>query len=197
MTKPAIALVVGLSMVAICLVAPLTASAAESCAGVTLPAETKAFGTALVRNGVGVREATFLKVDVYVAGLYVSRKSRSVAELLKPETAKLMLLRFVRDLSRDDMVEALHEALRNNVGADYPAVKQRLQRFVTKLPQLSKGTTLSIAYQRGHGVELSVNGKSLGVDTDERFGNLLFRAWLGTKPPDQDLKAGLLGGPCE
>jgi hypothetical protein len=51
---------------------PLAASAADNtCAGVSMPASAKAFGEPLVRNGVGVRQATFLNVDVYVAGLYL------------------------------------------------------------------------------------------------------------------------------
>jgi hypothetical protein len=35
--------------------------------------------------------------------------------------------------------------------------------------------------------------KLLGVENDDTFANLLFRVWLGAKPPDADLKAGLLG----
>jgi hypothetical protein len=179
------------------LLAPLTASAADTCAGVTLPAKSAAFGAELVQNGVGVREATILNVDVYVAGLYTARKTRSVEEVLKEGAAKLIVLRFVRDVSREEMGEALTEALRKNLGAEFEAANKRLQPFLGKLPPLNKGTELQLAYRPGHGVQLVVNGKTLGTETDDHTANLLFRAWLGPQPPDKDLKAGLLGGPCD
>lgn len=192
MTKPIITLAA-----ALLLLAPLTASAADTCAGVTLPAKSDAFGAELVRNGVGVREATFLNVDVYVAALYTQRKTRSVEEVLKEAAAKLIVLRFVRDVSREEMSEALTEALRKNLAGEFETANKHLQPFLGKLPPLNKGTELRLAYRPGHGVELVVNGKTLGTETNDHIANLLFHAWLGPQPPDKDLKAGLLGGPCD
>jgi hypothetical protein len=176
--------------------APLTASASDTCAGVTLPAKADAFGAALVRNGVGIREATVLNVDVYVAGLYTPRKTGKAAEVLKQDTPKVMVLHFVRDVSRDEMIDALNDALRNNVGDEYGPAHQHLQRFVAKLPELRKGTELRLAYRPGHGLELKVNGQVLGTERDDHYANLVFMAWLGPKPPDTGLKKGLLGAPC-
>ena len=172
------------------------ASADDSCAGVALPAQSKEFGETLVRNGMGLREATVFDVDVYVAALYVEHKTRSARDILNPQAPKVIVLRFVRDVSRDEMIDALREALHNNAGTRYAEAQQHLQRFVAKLPKLQKGTELVLAYRPQHGIELTVNGRSLGVDSDDGFGNLVFRAWLGPKPPDADLKAGLLGGKC-
>jgi len=53
-----------------CVLALLLAPPARAeCAGVELPNQVEDFGGALLQNGVGLREATFLEVDVYVAGL--------------------------------------------------------------------------------------------------------------------------------
>jgi protein TonB len=176
---------------------PFAASAADnSCAGVTMPVSQNAFGEPLVRNGVGVRQATFLNIDVYVAGLYVDHKTGSVQEILKQDRPKLMVLQFVRDVSSQEMIDALNDALRKNVGDEFGPTHQHLSRFVEKLPPLRKGTKLSLAYRPGHGLELTVDGKTLGTETDDHFANLVFRAWLGPQPPDKDLKAGLLGAPC-
>lgn len=182
---------------ALLLLSPLSAAAADTCAGVALPNKAEAYGVQLVRNGMGVREATFLKVDVYVAGLYIPRKTRSVNEVLKKEVPKVMVLRFVRDVSREDMGKALIEALEKNLGAEFKAANKRLQPFLSKLPPLNKGTELKLVYSPGHGVQLIANDKTLGTETDDHTANLLFKAWLGPKPPDEDLKAGLLGGPCD
>jgi hypothetical protein len=167
---------------------------AQPCAGVTLPAQVDAFGVKLKRNGVGLREASFLNVDVYVAGLYLESPSKDVSAVIDKQATKAIMLHFVRDVSRDDMVKAIDEALKKNVGASFGMVQKHMSAFVSKLPEFRKGTRLSIAYRPNHGVELRVNGKSLGVDTDSTFGNLLFQAWLGKNPPDVDLKQGLLGG---
>lgn len=181
---------------ALCASAPLTASAADTCAGVALPDQSDAFGAKLVRNGVGLREATFLNVNVYVAGLYLPHKTGSVDEILKQDKPKLIMLKFVRDVSRDDMAKALTDALRNNVGNEFEATHKHLNPFFQKLPPLNKGTQLTLAYRPGHGVQLVVDGKVLGTETDDHFANLVFSAWLGPQPPDKDLKEGLLGGPC-
>lgn len=181
---------------ALLLLSPLSASAGDTCAGVTLPTQSAAFGAKLVRNGMGLREATVLNVDVYVAGLYVPHKTRSAKEILRETTPKLIVLHFVRDVSREEMSEALHDALRKNVGDEAAAAQAHLQRFLDKLPALHEGTRLELAYRPGHGMRLVVDGKLLGVEPDDHFANLVFRAWLGHAPPDEDLKAGLLGGPC-
>jgi hypothetical protein len=181
---------------ALLLLAPLSASAADTCAGVTLPAKSDAFGAELVRNGVGIREATVLNVDVYVAGLYVPQKTGSVEQILKEDAPKLIVLHFVRDVSREEMGAALNDALRKNVGSEFGAAHKHLQRFIDKLPPLRKGTELKLAYRPGHGVQLVVDDKMLGTETDDHFANLVFHAWLGPQPPDKELKAGLLGGPC-
>lgn len=178
------------------MLAPLTASAEDTCAGVALPAKGEAFGAALVRNGMGVREATVLNVDVYVAGLYVPRKTRSLDEILKEETPKLVVLRFVRELTSEEMGNALTDALRKNLGSEFAEAHKHLKRFIAKLPPLRKGTELKLAYRQGHGVQLVVDGKPLGTETNDHYANLVFRAWLGPQPPDKDLKEGLLGGPC-
>jgi hypothetical protein len=88
--------------------------------------------------------------------LYTARKTRSVEEVLKEGAAKLIVLRFVRDVSREEMGEALTDALRKNLGAEFEAANKRLQPFLGKLPPLNKGTELQLAYRPGHGVQLVV-----------------------------------------
>ena len=45
------------------------------CLKVKVPDSVKAGNTDLVLNGLGIRKATFVKVKVYVAGLYLPQKS--------------------------------------------------------------------------------------------------------------------------
>ena len=57
-------------------------------AGVTLPDQVSVRGQTLVLNGLGLREATVLMVNVYVAGLYVEIKSSDPDVILKADRTK-------------------------------------------------------------------------------------------------------------
>jgi hypothetical protein len=176
---------------------PAPARADATCGDVRLPDQLEAFGTTLRLNGVGIRRATFLNVHVYVAGLYLEQRTRNAAAVLKPSVSKLLELHFVRDVSRKEMLDAMHEGLEKNAGPDLPAARKSMESFARYLPELHKGMRLRLAFHVGQGLEVRADGKLLGVERDDRFANLLFRIWLGEHPPDDELKAGLLGAPCD
>jgi hypothetical protein len=176
---------------------PAPARADVVCDDVRLPDQLEAFGSTLRLNGVGIRRATFLNVHVYVAGLYLEQRTRSAAAALKPTASKLLELHFVRDVSRKEMLDALHEGLEKNAGPDLPAARKHMESFARYLPELHKGMRLRLAFRVGQGLEVRADGKLLGFERDDHFANLVFRIWLGEHPPDDDLKAGLLGAPCD
>jgi hypothetical protein len=41
-----------------------------------------------------------------------------------------------------------------------------------------------------------VNGAVKGTIAGDDFARALFAIWLGARPPNAELKTGLLGGPC-
>jgi hypothetical protein len=167
------------------------------CGGVKLPENVAAAGGKLVLNGAGIRRATFLNVHVYVAGLYLEQPTHDLAQILSLSRSKEITLHFVRDVSRKEMLDAIREGIENNAGAQRTAAEKHLQSFERYLPELKSGTRLTLTYQPQHGLEVKQNGKLIGVEKDDAFANLLFHVWLGPKPPDTDLKAGLLGKKCD
>lgn len=175
---------------------PALADAAK-CGGVTVPDQLSAFGLDLVRNGVGIRRATIFKAHVYVAALYLQKPTRSAEDVLKPDVPKIITLHFVRDVDTKEMIDALNEALEKNAGKDFAAAKSQMQSFEKRLPALKDGTEITLAYRPGKGLEVIADGKVRGVESDASFANLVFRAWIGRYPPDEGLKAGLLGAPCK
>jgi hypothetical protein len=48
-------------------------------------------------------------------------------------------------------------------------------------------------YVPGTGTTFSVNGADKVTVAGPAFGQLLFSVWLGPKPPNADLKKGILG----
>src|SRR5690242_20244220 len=79
-----------------------TASAKE-CLGISFPDQAQVGGTALTLNGLGLRQATMLKVSVYVAALYVAKTSSDPAAIVASNSPKELILQFVRDVSAGDM----------------------------------------------------------------------------------------------
>jgi hypothetical protein len=97
--------------------------------GVTMPDTLSVAGKNLVLNGMGLREATMLKVDVYVAGLYLEGKSSDAAAIMSSAQVKRIHLVFKRDIDRDEMVEALDGAFSKNAGDKKAALKPHMKTF--------------------------------------------------------------------
>jgi hypothetical protein len=58
---------------------------------------------------------------------------------------------------------------------------------------LKEGETLTFAYLPGKGTTLQVGNKELGTFESKGFADAILSIWLGTKPPSEDLKKGMLG----
>ena len=159
--------------------------------GVTLPDSITVEGKPLVLNGLGIREATMFNVDVYVAGLYLEKKSTDPKSIIDADETKRLVLRFVRDVDRDDLVKAWNEGFEKNGGEKLgPKVKQ----LCDWMPDMKEGGDLTFTYVPGKGVTVSVNAKSKGTIEGADFGRIMWAIFLGPKPPNAGLKTGLLGG---
>jgi hypothetical protein len=162
-------------------------------AGVDMPETTQLAGKQLHLNGMGLREATWLKVNVYVAGLYVERVSSDAETLVTSKQAKLLVLRFVRDVDRKDIVKAWREGFRNNATVDQRTIQRRIDILDSWMGSFAKGDTLTFAYVPGEGVHVDVNQRRRGTLQGDDFARAVFSIWLGPKPPNAGLKRGLLG----
>lgn len=155
------------------------------------------FGEAnLTLNGMGIREATVFNVDVYVAGLYLEKASKNPEEILGSDQVKHLRLRLVRDVSRDEMLEALQEGFARNAGGDLPKLQDRMNQFSDMIPELSEGDMLAFTYVPDKGMMVHHNRKLAGTIEGEDFARVFYSIWLGSAPPDEGLRRGLLGGPC-
>jgi hypothetical protein len=65
---------------------------AKECEGVSFPDQAQVDGSNLTLNGLGMRQATALKVNVYVAALYVARPSSDANALLASVTPSELIL---------------------------------------------------------------------------------------------------------
>lgn len=179
-------------LLALAVTLALPARAGER-AGVRMPDQISAGGKTLVLNGLGVREATFLKVDVYVAGLYLEEKSSDPDAIINAEQTRKIVMEFVRKVKKSDITEAWNEGFEKNGGSDLPALGERLAILNSWMPELKRGDTMAFTYLPGEGVEVEVNGASRGKISGEDFARVLWSIWLGPHPPNKGLRKGMLG----
>lgn len=168
-------------------------ASARKCASVNAPDTVQVDGTTLRLNGMGIREATALQVDVYVAALYVEQTARDANAILGSDTRKQIVLRFVRDVERADIVEAFEEGFRNNAPRTPRAKVARLLSFVE---DMRDGQVMTITYVPGRGTELRVGRRVKGTIDGADFARGVYSLFIGPRPPNTGLRVGLLGGRC-
>jgi len=162
-------------------------------AGVTMPDSVTLGDKTLTLNGMGLREATMLKVDVYVAGLYVENVSSNPSKIINSNQMKMIKLQFKRDVSHDDIVKAWNEGFAKNSMVPAETLKPLIAQLNSWMPSFEKGDTLVFTVMPGRGVAVDVNGTRKGVLGHDNFAKSLVSIWLGPKPPTGSLKTGMLG----
>ena len=172
-------------------VSPLgTTALAGELSGVTLPDTLKAGEKTLKLNGLGLRKKAVFKV--YVGGLYLESPSKDAGAILTADQAKAIRMHFLRDLTKAQLVEAFQEGFEANV-KDRAPQKAAFDRMLALVPDVKEGATLTFAYVPGKGTTLSAGGKELGAFEGKGFADAVFSIWLGSKPPAEDLRKGMLG----
>jgi hypothetical protein len=150
----------------------------------------------LVLNGAGVR--TRLVIKVYVAGLYVTEKKTTAADVLALGGPKRMSLVLLRDVTAQQMSDAVNDGFQaNNPPADQERYKEPLAALASVMSsfgQVKKGDVLVFEYVPDTGTRVVLNGAAQGTPiAGPDFYRALLRVWLGDKPVDADLKKALLG----
>ena len=175
------------------LAAQADAQPTRACAGVALSETVVVDGTTLVLNGLGLREATIFNVDVFVAALYVEHKSSSAKVLLSTEQRVRVVLHFVRDASAEKIASELDSGLQANAPKASAADKKKLFGW---LSDLVVGDSMVFTYVPGAGLELKVKNRVRGTFAGTAFARAVLSVLIGPHPPNEGLRAGLLGGHC-
>ena len=163
------------------------AFAAKEVSGVKFPDAYTADGTELTLKGAGLRKKWFF--DVYAIGLYVADPSKPVLS----DQAKMVRMVLLRDLSKDQIGEALREGFERNSAAQMPKLKDRLDKLISVLTNGKKGDSLLLTYVPGKGTVVTGKGKQLTVIEGQDFAQALFSVWIGANPVDSGLKDQMLG----
>ncbi len=157
-------------------------------------------GTELVLNGVGLRSVAWLKG--FAAALYLREKASASAAVLAQPGPKRLQMKMILDVETKEFIKAFDKSLsRNNTEAERAGLKDRVAQFNRNLEQIGvvrKGDVVNLDFIPGKGLILSVNGSARGrpVAGEDLYASLL-KVFIGDRPVDKQLKAGLLGaGPA-
>ena len=180
-------------------VAPLWAQAQNvEVAGVKYPPAVQVGGQNLLLNGAGVRYKFVVKV--YTAGLYLSAKAATPEAVLATPGPKRLQVVMLRDIDANELGRLFTRGMQDNAPKEefsksIPGTIRMADIFSAR-KKLVAGDNFSVDWVPGVGTSVLVNGKVQGDPVKEpAFFTALARIWLGNKPADDALKAGLLGRP--
>jgi hypothetical protein len=165
-----------------------------TCRDISFPRHLQVNGSDLTLNGLGVRKATFLKINVYVAAYYVGLPGHDPQALIAADGPQQLTLQFVRNVGVDDLRKAFSEGFERVHAA---GLEERVARLNGWMTDMKTGQRLTFVRLPHSGVQITVNGAQKGVIEGADFSRALMSIWLGPTPPNPELKAGLLGGQCE
>ena len=177
---------VALALACVCMLSmPLLAA---TLADVTLPDTITVNNQTLVLNGLGLRSKMFIKV--YVGGLYIEKKTTDAAAIIQADTPKRVVLQFLYEPSREQMVDAFKEGFDGNAPGKF---KTEVEKWLAAQEGFKKGDQLVTTYVPGTGTTLTIRGKDKLTIPGLPFAQAVFSVWFGPKPPTSDLKNGMLG----
>ncbi|KQQ88417.1 chalcone isomerase family protein [Massilia sp. Leaf139] len=173
-----------------------SAHAAIDVSGIKFEDTNKVGGKDLKLNGAGMR--TKLVIKVYAAGLYLTEKKTSVADILKVEGPRRVTLVMARDIAAEDLGKAFMDGINENLDkTEKSKIVGQIGKFgemFANVDAIKKGDVLHMDWIPGTGTVCELNGKRIGEPvSDLTFYNAVLRIWLGDKPVDRSLKPALLG----
>jgi hypothetical protein len=168
----------------------------KECKGVNFPDQAQVDGSNLVLNGLGLRQATAFKVNVYVAALYVAKSSTDANALMTSSAPSELILQFVRNVGADDLRKGWSEGFEKNSKDQLPALKDRIATLNGWMGDVKTGERLTFIHKPGTGLQVDVNGAVKGTIKGDDFAKAFLAIWLGSDPPNPEIKAGMLGGTC-
>lgn len=160
--------------------------------GVNFPDEILVEGKPLLLNGLGTRKATFLKVKVYHAGLYLTHRASEAEAFLETPTPKQIIMVFLRDVEANDLKKTYSEAFAKANPDTHKSMATLFNEFNSNFQQeIKKGQKMIFTFTE-HGTSIKVGDQAESkLYGDATFSQSLLRMWF-VNPQDPDLMRGFL-----
>ncbi len=148
-------------------------------------------------TGAGLREKTFLKVDVYtivsytagLTGLGLHDQGVALCQLQQPKRLQMDLR---RGFSREKLIHAFVEVIEKNY-SDRSAFATDMMTFEGYFTRDAQDKDkIVFDYCPGVGLTTTLNGEKKGLIDNPAFAEALWSVWFGQKPANKNLKRDLL-----
>jgi hypothetical protein len=167
---------------------------AATLAGVTVPDSVMADGQTLTLNGAGLRTLTIFRVRIYVAALYLPRRSHDAAQIMASPGPKVIRLQFIHGGTKAQVEKQYRDGEARNCGNGECASTDQadFERLVAAAPAVAPGDT-SVFVFTDKGVKVFANERLIGDFADLDLAYRLLAGFIGDRPPSESLRDHLLG----
>jgi hypothetical protein len=176
--------------------APAAEAAATECDGVSFPEHIQARGATLTLNGLGLRKATIFGIKVYVGALYVAHPTSDANAILSSPEPVEVELRFVFHATAGQLRNAWQEGFEKSAPGQLAQLQTRIAQLQGWMTGVGSGERMTFLRIPGVGIQYSLDGALKGTIPGDDFATAFLAIWLGSSPPNPELRTGLLGGPC-
>ncbi|MFI5163938.1 MAG: chalcone isomerase family protein [Bacteroidia bacterium] len=183
----------------ICIAFVLSASAFISQAqtkinGITFPDTYTAGKDKLILNGGGTREKFWM--DMYVAGLYLTAKSKDANAMVSANASMAIRICIVSGLiTSSRMTDAVEEGFQKSTGGHPEKFKNEIEQFKKAFSEPIKKTDVFDIVYAEEKTSIYKNNILKAEIKGFDFKKAVFGIWLGDPPADSNLKNGMLGNP--
>ena len=144
----------------------------------------------LILNGVGLRQKTIFKVDVYVAALYLSAPTSDSRSILAAREPRQLQVVFLRNVSVEDLVRSWDEGFAMNCPVKCTTFDGRLLTLKRSMTPVRRGQRIVFNFLR-EGMTIATEGRRQNY-AGKDFADMVLANFIGV-PPSRQLKEGLLG----
>lgn len=144
-------------------------------------------------NGAGIREKFFL--DLYIAGLYLSKANSSAEDIIAATDAKAIDLWVVSSLITSKKMEnGVRKGFEKATNGNTSPISKEIDTFLNVFKkELKEGDHFSFQATKEDSVVIKKNGSVKTTISGTTFQRALFGIWLGTNPAQDSLKREMLG----
>lgn len=129
--------------------------------------------------------------SIYEVTLFVRDPSYSSEEIIDSIETKFARMRFLRNISEEDIREGFQETYDSNCASDCEILSKDLQVFLSTIHAVSDGDTIEFKFLKDKTVISMLPDRSIEF-AGHKFGRIFLRSWLGEHPPSQRFKRELM-----
>ena len=160
-------------------------------AGVKLPETVMAGGQELKLNGTALLKKLVFRV--YVVALYLSAPAHEAEAVVNPDVPKVLILQFLRAVSREELVSALEGDFARNAGEKGKRARGQIAKLLLAIKDMKKGDRLTFTYEPGKGSTIAMTDGTTATFDGKDFADSFLLIYVGPCPPKEEMKRRLLG----